>query len=613
MLSTYTNTFFPICSFVISLFLFCMFYLKKNTENMETKVYQRLINGGLIESSLYVGIIITADLFYHPNLLTLYEILNKLLSCTYVIWMALMFYYIFSISSDSFEKLKSKVLNILKIVNAIFILLILIVPIDIYFDPIKYNSNSSGMAINILSFACCFYLGAMIVLIFIHRKNPGLNSKFVPCYILFILLTVSLIIRYFDPFFNVTSNVLSFVLLIMYSTIENPDVRMIEQLNIAREQADKANAAKTDFLSSMSHEIRTPLNAIVGFSQNLYEDNIPDSAKEQVEDIISASNSLLEIVNGILDISKIEANKLEIINDEYSFKKVFDELVILTRARMGEKTLDFRVVYDESIPPVFFGDKTRIKQVILNLLTNSVKYTKTGFIEFKVSSVIKDDVCRLIISVEDSGVGIKQENIDKLFTKFQRFEERNTTIEGTGLGLAITKKLVELMGGQIIVHSVYGEGSKFTIVINQRIVKNPVKNIEEMHSLAVNSEVFDLSGKKVLVVDDNKLNLKVASKLLEKYSLDIETVVSGFECLDKIKAGNKYDLVLLDDMMPKMSGVETLKELKKIEGFTTPVVILTANAISGMKEKYLNDGFNDYLAKPIDKAELNRVLKAFLK
>lgn len=366
--------------------------------------------------------------------------------------------------------------------------------------------------------------------------------------------------------------------IIMYFTIENPDLKMIEELNAAKDTAEKANNAKTDFLSNMSHEIRTPLNAIVGFSQGLLEEDLPPSAKEEVEDIINASQSLLQIVNGILDISKIEANKLEIVNTEYSFKKVFDELVTLTKGRIGDKPLEFRYNYDHSIPPVLYGDHVRIKQIILNLLTNAVKYTKQGYVDFNISSVCNGDVCRLIISVEDSGIGIKKENIDKLFNKFERFDlEKNITIEGTGLGLAITKKLVELMNGQIVVQSKYGEGSKFTAAIDQRIIPKTLEELSEDLSSNEDTSTFVGCGNKILVVDDNMINLKVAARLLKTYNVDVELVTSGKECINKILEGNMYELILLDDMMPHMTGVETLKNLQKIIGFNIPTVALTAN------------------------------------
>ena len=395
----------------------------------------------------------------------------------------------------------------------------------------------------------------------------------------------------------------------MYFTIENPDIMMIEQLELAKEQADKANQAKTDFLSSMSHEIRTPLNAIVGFSDCIRHTDTLEEAKDNAKDIVNASNTLLEIVNGILDISKIEAGKLEIIKSPYDAKDLFSSLAKLIKPRMVEKGLDFQVYIAPDLPRVLYGDHANVKKVVTNILSNASKYTDRGFVRYEVNCVNNLNRCRLIISVEDSGRGIKQENIDKLFTKFQRLEEdRNTTIEGTGLGLAITKQLVELMGGKIIVHSVYGEGSKFTIILDQPIEKE--QTLQKSSGLKLT--YLDLTGVKVLVVDDNSLNLKVATKLLERYHASVECLDSGFSCIDKIKSGSKYDIILLDDMMPKMSGVETLKKLKEIPNFSIPVVALTANAITGMREKYIGDGFNDYLAKPIEKDEMIRVFATIL-
>ena len=311
-----------------------------------------------------------------------------------------------------------------------------------------------------------------------------------------------------------------------------------------------------------------------------------------------------------MDISKIEAGKLEITNSSYNAKNVLEEVAKLITPKMKEKGLDFSYSIADDLPSTLYGDHANLRKIITNLLSNACKYTDSGFVRYTVNCVNNDNVCKLIISVEDSGRGIKKENVDKLFTKFQRLEEdKNTTIEGTGLGLAITKQLVELMGGKIVVHTVYGEGSKFTVVLNQRIEKCEIKEEQVIASSALN-----LKNIKILIVDDNALNLKVASKLLARFgALNIECVDSGFNCLDKINNGEKYDVILMDDMMPKMSGIETLHKLKKNSNFDIPVIALTANAISGMREKYLSEGFDDYLAKPIEKEELIKVMKVILK
>ncbi len=597
------NYFLLFFSSLIEMLILIVYFSKKRINLFENKVYISLLVCNVICLVLEICCNLCAN-----NILPVdRNVIVRLFLVFLMLWGFLLTIYTNVISVADNKKYKMIVI--------VYLILFLVLSVPLLFLPVnflKYNDlyYADGSAINYLAIVATGYLIINIILVIINYKTVG--KRMLPVIAYIFLMLIAILIHNVDPTISAINCLETFVGLLMYFTIENPDVLMVEALNIAKEQADKANQAKTDFLSNMSHEIRTPLNAIVGFSQNLYEENIPDSVKGQVEDIISASDSLLEIVNGILDISKIEANKLEIINDEYSFKKVFDELVSLTRARMKDKPLDFRFYYDESIPKVLYGDKLRVKQVILNILTNSVKYTKEGFIDFKVNSFIKDDICRLIISVEDSGIGIKKENLDKLFTKFQRFEEKNTTIEGTGLGLAITKKLVELMKGQIIVQSIYGEGSKFTIALDQRIIINPTKDLEESTHLSLDSEIFDLTGKRILIVDDNKLNLKVAAKMLEKYKIETELVESGFACLEKIKTNNKYDLIFLDDMMPKMNGVTTLNELKKIEGFNIPVVILTANAISGMREKYIKEGFDEYLAKPIERNKLNSILKKFL-
>ena len=434
-------------------------------------------------------------------------------------------------------------------------------------------------------------------------------KKYLPLLSFIVLGVVVSVIQFINPQLLMVTALESYVMLMMYFTIENPDVKMINYLNLAKDTAEKANRAKSDFLSSMSHEIRTPLNAIVGFSECIINADSLEEAKENASDIVSASKTLLEIVNGILDISKIEAGKLELVESDYSSKKLFNDVIKLIQARIGDKPLEFKVSIAEDLPPVLYGDQMNVKKILINLLTNAVKYTNQGFVSLDVKCVQTDNVCRLIISVKDSGRGIKQEDIGKLFTKFQRVDEdRNTTVEGTGLGLAITKQLVDMMNGKILVNSVYNEGSEFKVAIDQRLSKEKIEEEKE----EIDDFNLDLTNKKILIVDDNKLNLKVAQKLLVKYNPIITTAESGMECLNLINSGHRYDLILLDDMMPKMRGTEVLMRLKKIENFNTPVIALTANAINGMKEQYLKDGFDDYLAKPIEKPELYRILRKYI-
>ena len=595
---------FAICSSFYILLLVIVYFSKQRIPSQENKIYAWLIVSNLV--GVLLDFLSGMLLYYSFDKGSfLYLLLTKFIFLYFLFWLCLFLLYVLEISVGSKYR-ENKKIN--KIIFSFGIIAILILVLPLHYVEGSNFIYPDGLAVNLLYLISVVCIVIMIICLFLHRKQI-VKKKFVPIITFLCLGTFAILLQKSNPELIVLTSVETFVTFLMYFTIENPDVKMIEQLELAKEQADKANQAKTDFLSSMSHEIRTPLNAIVGFSDCVVNANTLEEAKDNAKDIVNASNTLLEIVNGILDISKIEAGKLEITNSPYDAHELFSSLAKLIKPRMVEKGLDFQVYIAPDLPKVLYGDHTNVKKVVTNLLSNASKYTEKGFVRYEVNCVNNQNRCRLIISVEDSGRGIKKENIDKLFTKFQRLDEdRNTTVEGTGLGLAITKQLVELMGGRVVVHTVYGEGSKFTIILDQPIEDESA--IKKVESKVVKN--LNLEGRRILLVDDNTLNLKVTDKLLRRYHADVECVDSGYRCLEKVMSGEVYDIILLDDMMPKLSGVDTLKKLKALPNFSMPVVALTANAITGMREKYMGEGFDDYLAKPIEKDEMMRVFSTVL-
>ena len=493
-------------------------------------------------------------------------------------------------------------------------ILIAFLPFDYLFKgEISYIPGTAALWV-------LFAAGMTIVNVFGYgAKNYAKLTKDNKRYLLSVIVIGTIIIsfQFIDKTISFYPIGLTILLYVLYFIVENPDLYVIKELEKVKNEIEKANKAKTDFLSNMSHEIRTPMNSIVGLSENLMHMDTFDevSIKQDINNISVAGNNLLEIIDNILDISKIESGKEEIIPKEYSIATMIKELASIITIRIGERPIKLVMDIANNIPNKLLGDSTKISQVLLNIMNNSVKYTEVGKIKLTITCESTKDISKLHFKISDTGYGIKPEDYDKLFTKFNRLDDAtDKEIEGTGLGLVITKKYVDLMGGKIWFESEYGAGTTFYVDLPQKIIDNSnIKfDIDKQDNTAI--DYINCRGKKALIVDDNKLNLVVASRLLEPYHFEIKTCKSGKDCINEIKKGHKFDIIFLDHMMPGMDGIEVLHVLQKLNDYYTipPIIALTANAISGMKERYIKEGFNEYLSKPIDSKELNYIIKKYV-
>lgn len=594
---------------IFMLILAFNFSRNKHINTIELKLYNILLYINILGLILETLCFCSIKYLSKGNLFSLF--INKLFLTYYILFMLIFIIYVIAISMDinKFIKYKKKIKLSAIFIFLVFSFIIFLLPIKLNYGKKIYSYGPAVATVYVYSFIILLFC-----IIILFKKFKYIKSKkYLPIIIFIFGSGIVGYIQTIKPELTLNTIIESIILFIMYFTIENPDVKMIQQLELAKESAEKANRAKSDFLSSMSHEIRTPLNAIVGLSDDILTyDNVPDEVKEDSKDIVEASHTLLEIVGNILDINKIESEKMKLVESVYNFKEELNSIVKINKVRIGDKPIQYNVNIADDIPDYLYGDRTHIKQVLNNLISNAIKYTDKGFININAKCINKNDICLLIISVQDTGKGIKAEDIGKLFTKFERLDiEKNSTVEGTGLGLAITKKLVEMMNGKINVSSNYNQGSIFMVQIPQRI------HTKEMPDIALKSKEENnednYKNKKVLIVDDNALNIKVAKIALRDFDMEIDECNDGLSCLEKIKE-KKYDVILMDIMMPNMSGETALLKLKEIPGFNTPVIALTADAITGAKEKYIEEGFVDYIAKPFRKDEIKEKLdKIFIK
>ena len=589
------KTIYIITGIMFTLLLILVFKIKKQNNLLSNNTFFILTLSLLIGYILELSINFLSTVSLKPIVLETY---TKLYLIFIICWFSIFSVYTFLISKkdDTLNKSIMIMYALLTIVSSVSIILL---PIDIDTNNFIYLSGNS---INIFKVLLPCMLCILFLRTILNRKVISI-TKYNYIYVALVLLSICSFLE-LKYELNIITTILLFITYLVFLTIENPALKEYEIINNLRLRALKANMNKTDFLSNISHELRTPLSSIISSIDEIKSYNLPPEFKDSLNDIIDSSSSLLDIVGNVIDINKIENKVYDIKEKDYSIKETVEKLIKMNTKKYNKENVVFKYSISESTPQNLFGDKTKIKEIINNVLDNSFKYTNKGSISLTINSEIVSDICNLIIEIKDTGIGIKSEDLNKIFNGNDIDNDINSDVDSDGLGLLVTKDLVSLLGGTITVNSYYGSGSVFTIKIPQRL-KNELETIEQTNTTKFNN-------KRILLVDDDRLNNRILKRLLKIYDIELDTCERGIECIDKINNGEQYDLILMDIMMPDMNGIDTLKKLKSNKNFNTKVVALTADALSTSKNKYLKVGFTDYIPKPFKKEELEQKLKELL-
>lgn len=602
-----SSIYFQSLSLIYIILLIIIYFTKKHLSSIENTIFSILIVINCIGLILDIASIFT--IINMDSLPLINVIITKLYLIYLLTWISLLTLYIYTISfkdngnNKSFNNKFKIVLKFEIIMYIISVIIVFALPLYYFYqDNIIYSYGPSSIFLYVIS---SLYILSWIYCMIKNFKNIK-NKKYLPMFAYMTIGIVVIIIQGSNPSVLLMTSMESFIVFLMYFTIENPDLQMLKEFHKARELAEESNKEKTEFLFNISNQIKTPINKIIETSEKALNENDVIEIKNDVRTIKGNSNNLLNLVNNVLDISDEEIRQIEIRGNKYNIKRLFE-----TINKKYEKVIkvEYRFKYDNSIPEYLYGDSMRIKQIMNILLENAIEYTKEGYIETSVNSIIKNNICRLVITVEDSGKGMDTEEIKHLFDKEKIYEDEVLKeIDDTKNNLSMLKAIVNLMNGNVIVESNIGVGSKFTVIIDQKVIEEKTKIIKTVEEY---EEMYEQNKKIIIVTDREEISKKI-NKILRKEPYEIEMVTLGQTCLERMRKGNEYDLIIIDEEIPKLSSEDTLNKIKDTKCYKKPVILITKNKEFGSREMYQEKGFKDIIIEPIKKEEIISTIKEYI-